>query len=87
MVMKIEETLEFEAGYTRYRFNVLSDPDGIRLWLTDWEHKIDGMKVKRWSHIGDNGTFTKRDDIFIPDEVVARAKEKIVRSIQLMEKG
>jgi hypothetical protein len=81
MVMKIEEQLEFDAGYTRYKFNAVSEHDGIRLWLTDWEHKIEGMKLKRWSHIGDDGSFYRREDIVIPQEVMDSVRAKVAQSI------
>lgn len=81
MVLKIEEKLEFDAGYTRYQFNAVSESDGIRLWLTHWEHKVEGMKLKRWSHLGDDGSFYKRDKIVIPDEVKQAVAAKVVSSI------
>lgn len=81
MVFKIEEELNYDAGHTIYRFNVVSEHDGIKIWLTDWQHKIEGMKPKRWSHIGDDGTFVKRESIQIPNEVMERAKKQVAESI------
>lgn len=83
MVYKIKHTLKFDAGYTEYNFNVLSEHDGIRIWLTDWKHQIEGMKLKRWSHTGDDGSFVRRDQIEIPGEVIEKVKKKICDSIKV----
>jgi len=81
MVFKVEEKLTYDAGYTKYTFNAVSEHDGIRLWLTNWEHKIEGMKLKRWSHIGDDGSFTKRERIEVPEEVMESVRAKVIQSI------
>ncbi|MEY8199896.1 MAG: hypothetical protein RPS47_11700 [Colwellia sp.] len=81
MVFKITEKLEFSAGSTEYKFNVLSEYDGIELFLTNYKHSIEGMKPKRWSNIGDDGSFVHRDSIEIPVEVIESVKAKIMGSI------
>ncbi|RCW63261.1 hypothetical protein DET61_11928 [Marinobacter nauticus] len=81
MIMKIEEKLLFDDGYTVFKFNVVSETDGLRVWLTSWEHKVDGMKLKRWAHMGNDGSFCKRDQIEIPDEVKKRVRQKVIDGI------
>lgn len=83
MVYKIKHTLTFDAGYTEYNFNVLSQPEGIKIWLTGWKHQIEGMKVKRWAHLGDDGSFVRRERIEIPGEVIEAVKKELWGSIQV----
>lgn len=83
MVFKVKEKLTYDAGYTEYQFNVLSEADGLRIVLTEWRHQIEGMKLKRWSFIGDDGTFAKRSSITIPPEVIESVKQKVSSSIYL----
>lgn len=82
MNLKIKETLRFDAGRTEYTFNVISERDGIHVFLTDWRHQIEGMKLKRWAHVGNDGTFVRRDTISIPPAVIDSVKSKVVDSIQ-----
>ncbi|MBY7854373.1 hypothetical protein KW429_11755 [Vibrio fluvialis] len=83
MVMKITETIEVGLGKATFKFNVLSDVGGIRLWLVDYRLKNGNKTLKCWRNFGDDGSFVKRESITIPDEVVVAAKAKISDSIQV----
>jgi hypothetical protein len=79
MTFKVTE----KDGNSTFSFNILSEADGIKIWLTDYR-LMDGKKtVQRWSHFGDNGTFIKRDKVVIPDHVIESVKLKIASSIYL----
>jgi hypothetical protein len=81
MAFKVEEKIEVGLGTASFKFNILSDFEGVRIWLTDYRLVSGKKTLKRWSHIGDNGTFIKREKIEIPNEVIESVKQKITNSI------
>lgn len=81
MVFKIVETVKSEMQEEEFRFNVLSENDGIELHLTDYVIKAAGSGPRRWSNIGDDGTYLKRKSITIPASVIDSAIQKISSSI------
>jgi hypothetical protein len=81
MAFKIEIEKEGEMQSQSFTFNVLSKPEGLVLWLTDYKIKAEGSKPRRWSHAGDNGTFLKRASITIPDDVLIDAKARLAAHI------
>lgn len=81
MGFKIQVIVKSEMQEESYTFNVLSEQDGIRLWLTDYKIKASGSKSQKWSNYGDDGTFLKRESITIPPSVASEAKEKVIKSI------
>lgn len=85
MTFSVKEELTFNGGSTKYGFTADSDRNGIRVWLSKWEHSLDGMKTKRWASYGNDGTFVKRNQIVVPAEVLGRVKEKIITAITFEE--
>lgn len=83
MAFKVEESIEIGLGTASFKFNVLSEFDGVKLWLTDYRVMNGRKTLKRWSNIGDDGSFVKRESVVIPDEVIESVKMKVVNSIFL----
>lgn len=83
MTFKIEENIEVGLGSATFRFNVISDAEGVRLWLCDYRLKNGKKVLKRWSHVGDDGSFVTRDLVVIPEEVVAAARQKVMDSLSV----
>jgi hypothetical protein len=81
MVFKIKKKVEIPDGFIEYQFSVLSEHDGIRITLTDWKQKLKAAKLKRWSRIGDDGSFVRRESIVVPQEVLEEVKTEIAESI------
>lgn len=81
MTFKIEVQVHDGRLVNTYKFNVKSDESGIRLWLTDFRVTDGKKQLKRWSFIGDDGSFVKRKSIVIPDEVSDAARAKAINAI------
>lgn len=81
MAFQVEEKIEVGLGIACFKFNILSDCKGVTIWLTDYR-LVNGKKIlKKWSNIGDDGSFIKREKIEIPDQVIESVKRKITNSI------
>ena len=81
MAFKVEEKIEVGLGTASFKFNILSDFEGVRIWLTDYRLTSGKKILKQWSHAGNDGSFIKRDKIEIPSEVIESVKQKITNSI------
>jgi hypothetical protein len=85
MTLKIVETHEQENGKATFQFNVLSEAEGIKLWLTNYTVKQGDKTVEKWASFGNDGRFIRRNKIIIPVSVIKSAKAKIVASIYVDE--
>tara|TARA_Y100001972_G_scaffold128959_2_gene193013 strand:+ start:1057 stop:1320 length:264 start_codon:yes stop_codon:yes gene_type:complete len=87
MVFKIEVQDHDGCLANSYKFNVISDASGLRVWLTDFR-VTDGKKLlKRWSSNGDDGSFVNRKSIVIPVEVLDAARAKAINAITFEDIG
>ena len=75
-------TAQNEQGdIERFEFNVLSEHEGIHLWLVSYKKINDKKTINQWAHYGDNGTFIKRNKIVIPEAVQEEAFKKVRDSL------
>lgn len=80
MAFQIVEKIQGIGSSTTYKFNAISERDGIRFWLTEYLHEVEGMRPKKWAYIGDDGSFVKREQIAIPSFVAEAVKRKAAES-------
>jgi hypothetical protein len=81
--MEIVESRQSELGDETYTFVVNALSEQVQVRLIGYQLKNKNTVLKKWAHIGNNGTFIKRDSIVIPESVVESAFQKVTSTISI----